>query len=596
MVGAVDVFASAPGVLNAWIDFNANGSWADGGDQIFFDQPLAAGLNSLTFPIPADAMPGAGTFARFRYSTQPGGLSFDGPAPDGEVEDYQVLVTRTPGAPDLVAAYDTGQSDSDDTTKLDNSAPSRVLQFSVPGTVPGAMVRLYADGTFIGANTAAGPTTIVTTNGVFDLVDGAHSITARQAQTGEFESPDSAALKVRVDTNLPFPSQPDLNPASDTGHSDSDDYTQGITPQFDGTAFDPPSNGFASGIWKVVVTADDGSAGVDASSPFYSVTLPTLPEGSRVIVAEAFDVAGNRAGSPNLRIEVDRTGPQVAAFGLSSTSVEWVLGVVDSAEWTAGRPARTVAGATVDELVVDFDEAVVAVLADLTLVGLDQGAMAISSLAGPGTGQLVWTLPAYLGNDRYLVTVFDSVVDLAGNDLDGEPHGDLFPSGDAIVGGDWLFELNVLIGDTSGDGVVDDDDLSLLLAGWNKPGGWNKGNLNGDNTVDDDDLSLLLANWGQTLPTSAGAALGAALAPISAEASSLLTAAIQPDDSRPVVLPLPAPTIVTAQDAVTDELGGLDSASLRSVGSAGGSRATSATVDDDPVDLLTASQVLLLSA
>ena len=51
------------------------------------------------------------------------------------------------------------------------------------------------------------------------------------------------------------------------------------------------------------------------------------------------------------------------------------------------------------------------------------------------------------------------------------------------------------VGDANGDGLVDDDDLSLLLANWQQDVGWSKGNFNGDNTVDDDDLSLLLANW-----------------------------------------------------------------------------------------------------
>ena len=51
------------------------------------------------------------------------------------------------------------------------------------------------------------------------------------------------------------------------------------------------------------------------------------------------------------------------------------------------------------------------------------------------------------------------------------------------------------VGDADGDGFVDDDDLSLLLANWHQDVGWNKGNFNGDNIVDDDDLSLLLSNW-----------------------------------------------------------------------------------------------------
>lgn len=86
----LEVLASLPGLLNAWFDFNQDGDWADTGEQIFADLPVAAGLNQLTISIPAEALVGH-TFVRFRLSST-GGLSFDGPAADGEVEDYRVEV------------------------------------------------------------------------------------------------------------------------------------------------------------------------------------------------------------------------------------------------------------------------------------------------------------------------------------------------------------------------------------------------------------------------------------------------------------------------------------------------------------------------
>lgn len=86
----VDVHASVPGMLDAWVDFNANGSWADGGEQIFISFPLVPGINNLALIVPPGATSG-GVFARFRFSTS-GGLSFTGQASDGEVEDYEVLI------------------------------------------------------------------------------------------------------------------------------------------------------------------------------------------------------------------------------------------------------------------------------------------------------------------------------------------------------------------------------------------------------------------------------------------------------------------------------------------------------------------------
>ena len=82
--------ASLAGKLDAWLDFNSDGDWADAGEQIFTSLSLSAGANALSFPVPGGAVLGQ-TFARFRYSSA-GGLPYDGPAPDGEVEDYQVLV------------------------------------------------------------------------------------------------------------------------------------------------------------------------------------------------------------------------------------------------------------------------------------------------------------------------------------------------------------------------------------------------------------------------------------------------------------------------------------------------------------------------
>jgi uncharacterized repeat protein (TIGR01451 family)/CSLREA domain-containing protein len=90
LTASVEVTASAVGLLNAWVDFNADGDWLDAGEQIFSDEPLAAGINPLVFPVPAAAVLGE-TFARFRVDTA-GGLAPAGLAVDGEVEDERLEV------------------------------------------------------------------------------------------------------------------------------------------------------------------------------------------------------------------------------------------------------------------------------------------------------------------------------------------------------------------------------------------------------------------------------------------------------------------------------------------------------------------------
>ncbi len=87
----VEVTATEPCTLSAWIDFDDNGDWDDAHDELFpGGQALDAGTNSLSFAVPAAVAVGPKT-ARFRCTTD-GAVAYDGPASDGEVEDYQVVV------------------------------------------------------------------------------------------------------------------------------------------------------------------------------------------------------------------------------------------------------------------------------------------------------------------------------------------------------------------------------------------------------------------------------------------------------------------------------------------------------------------------
>lgn len=93
-VGRIQVVSSAEGRMDAWLDFDADGTWNQPREHIFDGRELHAGVNVLTFPIPADAALGP-TFARFRLSRR-GGLGFAGDAPDGEVEDYKITIDGPP--------------------------------------------------------------------------------------------------------------------------------------------------------------------------------------------------------------------------------------------------------------------------------------------------------------------------------------------------------------------------------------------------------------------------------------------------------------------------------------------------------------------
>lgn len=87
----IEVIASAVGIVDAWIDFDADGSWSQVSDRILQDAAVAAGSNVLSFQVPVYAATDVATYARLRFSAA-GVSAPDGPAQDGEVEDYHILL------------------------------------------------------------------------------------------------------------------------------------------------------------------------------------------------------------------------------------------------------------------------------------------------------------------------------------------------------------------------------------------------------------------------------------------------------------------------------------------------------------------------
>jgi Bacterial cadherin-like domain/Bacterial Ig domain/Bacterial pre-peptidase C-terminal domain/Dockerin type I domain/GEVED domain len=98
---SVTITLSQPGIVDGWIDFNADGDWTDPGENVLNGVEFTSTTLTRTFQIrvPATApIPAAGinSFARFRASTA-GNTLPTGLALDGEVEDY--LVRIVPGVP-----------------------------------------------------------------------------------------------------------------------------------------------------------------------------------------------------------------------------------------------------------------------------------------------------------------------------------------------------------------------------------------------------------------------------------------------------------------------------------------------------------------
>jgi hypothetical protein len=137
----MSVYAASAGWLNMWIDLNRDGGWDDPNEQIVHGLWLEPGEHQLHL-IPEvavlreDLSPGV-SYMRLRFSSnvqylQPTGGNPDptGPAPNGEVEDHQVLL--------LVEPRDYGDAPSDRyLTRRENDGARHVV---VPGFALGADV------------------------------------------------------------------------------------------------------------------------------------------------------------------------------------------------------------------------------------------------------------------------------------------------------------------------------------------------------------------------------------------------------------------------------------------------------------------------
>ncbi len=132
-----------------------------------------------------------------------------------------------PLAPDLQAASDTGVSDTDNQTSVTNPT------FDVSGLEIGATVKLLRDGLVIKTVTDVTTATVAIQDDG-KLSQGPHRYTAFQVDPAGNASPIGGELLIMVDTSGPStPMAPDLQAASDSGASNTDNITKITTPTFD---------------------------------------------------------------------------------------------------------------------------------------------------------------------------------------------------------------------------------------------------------------------------------------------------------------------------------------------------------------------------
>ena len=201
-----------------------------------------------------------------------------------------------PGKPDLTAGSDTGISQTDNYTNSTNPL--------FTGTVDaGDYVTLYDGVTEID--------TVLTSDGSWgidggSLSAGEHTMTVKAVDGAGNESSSSSGLTVTFDRTVSAPTEPDLIEASDSGSSNSDNFTSNTTPSFIGTA----ESGSAVTLYRNGSVAIGNITATDGN---WSIESDVLNSGTYEITAVAVDIAGNTSSaSSGLTVSIDGVSPSVS--------------------------------------------------------------------------------------------------------------------------------------------------------------------------------------------------------------------------------------------------------------------------------------------
>jgi hypothetical protein len=217
------------------------------------------------------------------------------------------------------------------------------------------------------------------------------------------------------------------------------------------------ANAFPNGQWNLTTT-------IDLNDPAY---FPH--DGLRNLLVTGEDLAGNVSAPDALRIFIDTQGPQVTSVQITTDPGFNLFGL--KADNAAQGPTPLVYSLSINvqdlparsnaDLNFLYDAVFVPVATTAghyTLVGDANGVIPIQTITYvpgvvadglPATGTIVLTFAQPLPDDRFTLTIDDSVVDVAGNKLDGEsnavePNGAPdFPSGDGNPGGDFVARFTV---------------------------------------------------------------------------------------------------------------------------------------------------------
>src|SRR5436190_6539818 len=173
-------------------------------------------------------------------------------------------------------AADTGSSNIDHYT----NNPDLFIDF------PGGSYNVFINGNFY-VSFGAGPGLSYAPNaGAFADGHYVYEVVAQDAS-------QYGSITFDLDTQQAAPAAPDLDAASDTGFSNSDDKTTDTTPTFTGTADLDATVKIFDGATELGTTTADSVTGNWSFTP-----SSPLPLSSHSITATPVDLAGNQTGPP----------------------------------------------------------------------------------------------------------------------------------------------------------------------------------------------------------------------------------------------------------------------------------------------------------
>ena len=235
-----------------------------------------------------------------------------------------------------------------------NTLTTEALYYSTASNLSGAVLCASASSA---ATTGTIACTLPNTTATYYLYTLATDL-AGNVETAPVTADDS----IQLDVTAPSALTPDLNAASDSGSSSTDNVTATRTPVIDVTTYE-------AGATTTVTATATGQTTVTCTAVASSCTLPSLADATWSVTATQTDPAGNvSAAGSTLSVRIDNTAPVVTSLAYSANS----------------------AGGTT--FAITFDEIVTGLAAGDFSVGGTATGWSVTAVSGSGAGPYTVTL------------------------------------------------------------------------------------------------------------------------------------------------------------------------------------------------------------